>query len=74
MGLLEPDVLELTAVAGVPAQRRPAEPPRFIDQEEDDLEAANPPFAHCSPATVLSTWITPTRPWTYMASRASIPF
>ena len=36
--LLEADVGELTAVAGVPAQRRPPEPPRVLDEEEHDLE------------------------------------
>jgi hypothetical protein len=36
--LLEPDIGEVGAVARVPAERRPSEPSRLIDQEEDDLE------------------------------------
>jgi len=35
---LEPDVSDLAAAPGVPAQRRAAEPPRLIDQEQDKLE------------------------------------
>ena len=38
MCLLEPDVGNVAAVAGVPAQRRPSEPLRVVDQEEDELE------------------------------------
>jgi len=38
MRLLKPDVRELAAVTGVPSQGRPPEPPRLVDQEEDDLE------------------------------------
>ena len=36
--LLEPNVRNLGAVAGVPAQRRPPEPLGVVDQEEDELE------------------------------------
>ena len=35
---LEPDVRNLSAIAGVPAQRRPPEPSRVVDQEQDELE------------------------------------
>jgi hypothetical protein len=38
VGLLKPDVRDLSAVAGVPAKRGPPEPPRLVDQEEDELE------------------------------------
>ena len=38
VGLLEPNVRNLGAVAGVPAERRPPEPPRVVDQEQDELE------------------------------------
>ena len=38
VGLLEADVWNLGAIAGVPAERRPPEPPRVVDQEEDELE------------------------------------
>lgn len=38
VGLLESNVLNLAAVPRVPAQRRPAEPSRVIDHEEDELE------------------------------------
>ena len=38
MGLLEPDVWNLGAVAGVPAKRRPPEPSGVVDHEEDELE------------------------------------
>ena len=38
LGLLEPDVRDLGAIASVPAQRRAPEPPRVVDHEEDELE------------------------------------
>jgi hypothetical protein len=38
MRLLEPHVRDLAAVAGVPAKRSPPEPPRIVDQEQDELE------------------------------------
>ena len=38
VGLLEPNVLDLGAVAGMPAQRRPPKPPRIVDQEQNELE------------------------------------
>ena len=38
LSLLEPDIRNLGAVAGVPAQRRAAEPSRVIDYQEDELE------------------------------------
>ena len=38
MGLLEPNVFDLGAVAGVPAKRRPPKPPRVVDQEENEFE------------------------------------
>ena len=38
VGLLEPHILNLGAVAGVPAQRRPPEPAGVVDQEKDELE------------------------------------
>jgi hypothetical protein len=38
MSLLEPDVRNLGALAGVPAERCPPEPSRVVDQEEDELE------------------------------------
>jgi hypothetical protein len=37
MSLLEPDVRDLGAVAGVPAQRRPPEPAGVVDQRLDEL-------------------------------------
>ena len=36
--LLEPDIRDLGAVAGVPAKRRPLEPSRVVDQEEDEFQ------------------------------------
>ena len=38
MRLLEPDVWNLGAVAGVPAKRRPSGPSGAVDQEQDELE------------------------------------
>ena len=38
VGLLESHIWNVGAVAGVPAQRRPAEPPWLVDQEEHELE------------------------------------
>jgi hypothetical protein len=36
--LLESDVRQVAAVAGMPSERRPPELPRLIDQEQDELE------------------------------------
>jgi hypothetical protein len=36
--LFEPDFGQVTAVPGVPPERRVSEPARLIDQEQDDLE------------------------------------
>jgi hypothetical protein len=36
--LLESHVGHIGAVAGMPAERRPPEPPRLIDQEQNELE------------------------------------
>jgi hypothetical protein len=38
LGLLEPDIRDLAAVASVPTKRRPAEPSRIVDQEQGELE------------------------------------
>lgn len=38
MRLLEPDVRDLAAIAGVPAEGGAAEPSRVVDQEQDELE------------------------------------
>ena len=38
MGFLEPDVADLVAVTGVPAERRAPEAAGIVDQEQDELE------------------------------------
>ena len=38
MGFLEPDVADLVAVAGVPAERRAPEAAGVFDEEQDELE------------------------------------